>query len=113
MKKLAIIALCVCFLSGCIVKSEGERVGTISKFSKKGLISSTWEGEAILGGSGASGNKENTWYFSVEDEGLVNKVQELHRTGKQVVLKYKQELMVGAWRADTNYFVTDIELAKN
>ena len=112
MKKLIVVAMCLCFISGCITKSEGERVGTISKFSKKGVIVSTWEGEAILGGTGASGNTDNTWSFSIEDEGLVEKVKEFHRSGKLVVLKYRQEMFVAGWRADTNYFITDVEFAK-
>ena len=112
MKKLIVVAMCLCFLSGCIVKSEGERVGTVSKFAKKGVLISTWEGEAILGGAGASGNQDNTWHFSVEDEAVVEKIKPIYKSGRLVVLKYRQEMFVAGWRADTNYFITDVEFAK-
>lgn len=113
MRKLIVVALCVCFLAGCVTQSEGERVGTISKFSKRGIIVSTWEGDVILGGTGASGNKDNTWSFTVEDEGLVEKVKGFHRSGNLVVLSYRQEMFVGGWRGDTHYFITNIEFAKD
>jgi hypothetical protein len=113
MKKLLLILICITFASGCIVKSEGERVGTISKFSEKGIFVSTWEGDAILGGVGASGNSENTWKFTVEDSAVAERVKKFHKTGKLVVLKYRQEMFVAPWRGDTHYFVEGVEFASN
>ena len=113
MKKLMCIMVILAMAAGCITRSEGDRVGTISKFAKKGVFISTWEGEAILGGQGASGNQDNTWYFSVEDEAVVEKIKKFKDTGRLVVLQYKQEMFVAGWRADTNYFIQDVKFADN
>lgn len=112
MRKLTCTLVILAMTMGCIQTSEGERVGTISKFSKKGILISTWEGEAILGGQGASGNQDNTWQFSVEDESVAEKLKKFSASGKLVVLQYKQEMFVSGWRADTNYFVQDVRYAE-
>ena len=112
MRKLMCVLVVLATTMGCIQTSEGERVGTVSKFSKKGVLISTWEGEAILGGQGASGNQDNIWRFSVEDEAVAEKVKEFSASGKLVVLQYKQEMFVAGWRADTNYFVQDVRYAE-
>lgn len=112
MKKILIVLMALVMLSGCIVQSEGERVGTISKFSHKGLIVSTWEGDMILGSTGSSGNADNTWRFTVEDTRVAEKVKEYQRTGRSVVLKYRQEVFVASWRGDTDYMVYDVDFTK-
>jgi hypothetical protein len=82
MKQLALVALMASMLVGCGEYSDGERVGTIQKFSRKGLIAKTWEGEMLLGGlkrktvSGTDSNGgstsstsmvANVFEFTVED----------------------------------------------
>jgi len=51
--------------------SEGERSGVIFKFSSKGLIWKSWEGEMNLGGM--RGAVTNTWKFTLKDDRLLTR----------------------------------------
>ena len=104
---LVVLAMAV-LLSGCIVTSEGESVGTVSVLTHKGLFIKTWEGSLILGGSGASGNRDNTWYFSVERPEVVEKLRKAQKSAKVVSLVYAKEMFVAPWRGDQNYMVVDV-----
>jgi hypothetical protein len=57
--RLAFIGLAGLFLfSGCSHNySDGYRVGYVRKFSRKGLIWKSWEGELLLGGVVSTGGK--------------------------------------------------------
>lgn len=112
MKRMIFAVMILAMAMGCIQTSEGERIGTISKFSKKGVLVSTWEGEAILGGQGASGNQDNTWNFSVDDDAVVEKLKKMSASGRLVVLQYRQEMFVASWRADTNYLIQNVRYAE-
>src|SRR5262245_59606988 len=78
-----LLALCL-LCGGCpwwsdTTYSEGERVGVIVKFSHKGVIWKSWEGEMHLGGAraGGDGAVPNLWHFSLrrgEEGSLVQKV---------------------------------------
>ena len=105
---LMLLAIVLCVLPGCYTVSEGERVGTITKFSNKGILVKTWEGEMVLGGSGASGNAQNTWSFTVEDPAVVEKIRSAQKQTQVVSLAYKEELYVAPWRGDTHHFVHDV-----
>jgi hypothetical protein len=48
--------------------SEGERAGVLQKFSKKGWICKTYEGELAMYVVG--GVAPQIWYFSTRDEAL-------------------------------------------
>lgn len=52
---MLIIGLCV-LTTGCYETSSGERYGTLTRFSKSGVMFKTYEGELILGAFGASGS---------------------------------------------------------
>lgn len=102
---LLLLAALACALPGCYTVSEGERVGTITKLSNKGVLIKTWEGEMVLGGSGASGNAQNTWSFTVEDPAVVEQVRAAQKNTAVVSLAYKEELFAAPWRGDTKHFV--------
>jgi len=86
------------------VYSEGTRSGELIKFSNKGLIFKTWEGEISQGISGAQ-----IFSFSVEGkhEEVVKKLEEFQ--GRYVKLKYKERFAIISWLGDSNYFVIDVE----
>src|ERR1035437_5091890 len=66
--------------------SKGERVGYVQKFSEKGWLCKTWEGELqMLPIPGALPEKFN---FSVRDKALIGKINST--LGKKVVLSYEQ-----------------------
>jgi hypothetical protein len=106
-------------LAGCFDYSDGQRVGTIIKFSKKGVFCKTWEGEMLLGGlkrqssTDSAGNTNtsmvaNVWRFTVEDERLVEPVQAALESGRPVTMGYRQELATFCRSESGDYFATSI-----
>lgn len=89
-----------CCVGGCgSGYSDGERTGQITKFSRKGLMIKSWEGELNLGGfktksteNGGSAIVANTWEFTVLSDGLVNKIQQALQAGKPVKISYREWL---------------------
>ena len=66
--------------------SKGERIGYVQKFSEKGWLCKTWEGELqMLPVPGAIPEK---FLFSVRDKTVINKINS--SLGKKVSLSYEQ-----------------------
>lgn len=89
--------------------SEGNRAGTLQKFSKKGSMFKTYEGELIMTSIASTGNTtiaSEKFYFSVKDENIAKELFNLE--GKHVTLQYEQKRGHLAWSGDTDYFVTRI-----
>lgn len=75
--------------------SEGIRIGNIQKFSQKGMMSKSWEGELVMEGTKISGSSAgvrggNVWAFSVLDSEVAKVLDEVAMTGGAVALKYCQ-----------------------
>jgi hypothetical protein len=85
--------------------AEGERAGYIQKFSTKGWLCKTWEGEiAMVTMPGAIPEK---FAFTVRDDALTAKINAL--SGKRVVLSYQQHKFVPtSCFGETEYFVTAV-----
>jgi hypothetical protein len=87
--------------------SEGERVGYIQKFSEKGWICKTWEGEIAM--VNLPGQIANTFQFTVRDDSvaaLINAAQ-----GKRVALTYEQHKGVPTdCFGETEYFVKGVRV---
>jgi hypothetical protein len=66
--------------------SEGERAGYLQKFSRKGWICKTYEGELAL--TTIPGTAPVIWDFSVWDEKVAKQMSSL--LGKKVILHYKE-----------------------
>lgn len=83
------------------VYSEGTRVGIIYKFSKKGTIFKTYEGEMMLPGirNKSQSLSTNTFNFSVTDEELAKKLMESQ--GMEVELHYSYYNRPLPWRGDS------------
>jgi len=83
--------------------SEGERAGYVQKFSRKGWLCKTWEGEiAMVTMPGAIPDK---FEFSLRDDAVANQINAL--AGKRVVLKYQQHKFIPSnCFGETEYFVT-------
>ena len=83
--------------------SEGTRVGILFKFSKKGSVFKTYEGEVILPGlkfkQQNSGMSSNLFSFSVNDEALADTL--MNSQGMEVELHYIQYNAGLPWRGDT------------
>ena len=89
--------------------SEGTRTGYLMKLSKKGYVFKTHEGQLNLGGlqDDQTSIIGNVWDFSLKDDELVKKLEQLE--GKKVMLRYKEINRAMPWQGETNYFITGIE----
>jgi hypothetical protein len=87
--------------------STGERAGFVQKFSKKGWVCKTWEGELLM--SPIPGTIPEKFLFSVRDDKIAQKLNT--SMGKKVNLHYEQHKGVPTTCfAETEYFVTDVRI---
>lgn len=97
------------------VFSEGYRAGTLIKFSHKGFIFKTYEGEINQGGiiSPTPGTTmaNQIWLFSVKKKEVAKSLEKME--GKVVRLHYKQYKKMFFWEGDTNYLVDGVELVED
>ena len=70
--------------------SSGYRAGTLMKFSRKGFICKTWEGEVQQ--AVVPGVAPVIWQFTVKDDSVASKITGM--LGSKVSLHYKQHLGV-------------------
>jgi hypothetical protein len=81
--------------------SEGERAGVLQKFSKKGWLCKTYEGE--LAQYVVGGVAPQIWYFSTRDENLAKQFSAA--VGEQIRLHYTEHRGVPtSCFAETPYF---------
>jgi len=86
--------------------SDGERAGYVQKFSRKGWICKTWEGELAL--VNLPGAMPEIFHFTVRDAATAKRIQAT--VGKRVALTYEQHIGVPtSCFGDTEYFITDVK----
>lgn len=90
---LALAALGSASAGSCY--SEGVRVGSIQKFSQKGFVNKSWEGELVMEGfklaAGAKGVRGgDVWAFSVLDANVAKVIDGVVMTGGSVAVRYCQ-----------------------
>ncbi|HWI39911.1 MAG TPA: hypothetical protein VNX25_00315 [Verrucomicrobiae bacterium] len=85
--------------------SRGTRAGYVQKFSQKGWLVKTWEGELqMVPIPGATPEK---FLFSVRDQGVAQKVTAA--MGRRVTLTYEQHKGVPtSFFGETEYYVTGV-----
>ena len=87
--------------------ASGERVGTIQKFSNKGWVCKTWEGELSM--VPVMGALPEKFYFSVRDDIIAQKLNQ--SLGKRISLYYDQHIGVPSkCFGESEYFVTDVKV---
>jgi hypothetical protein len=87
--------------------SEGERAGILQKFSHKGWICKTHEGELAM--TTVPGVAPTLWNFSVRDDEVAQQLRE--HVGRRVVLHYSEHRGVPtSCFGETPYFVDSVEL---
>lgn len=91
--------------------SSGDRAGTISKFSERGYLFKTFEGQLMEGGySGETGSlTPRYWDFSTKQDSVVSKIREALATGERVTLVYQEKFIKFPWNGDTKYIVIDVQ----
>jgi hypothetical protein len=85
--------------------SSGERAGWVQKFSKKGWVCKTWEGELAL--VSLPGSSVEKFYFTVHDDAVARDVAAA--TGKRVTLHYEEKVgLPTTCFGETRHFVTGV-----
>ena len=85
--------------------SEGERAGFLQKFSRKGWVCKTWEGEILL--TSMPGAIPERFEFSVRDDAVAKAL--IAATGRRVLLSYEQRKGVPSnCFGETEYFVEKV-----
>jgi hypothetical protein len=85
--------------------STGERAGWVQKFSKKGWLCKTWEGEmAMVSMPGAVPEK---FYFTVWDDTIADNLNKV--MGKRVALHYEEKVgLPTSCFGETRHYVTRV-----
>ena len=89
--------------------SNGNRFGLLQKFSHKGNLFKTYEGEMIL--SSVRGNENvplasEKFYFSVTDKHVAQQLMNLQ--GRHITVQYKEKNGTLSWRGDSPYIVDSV-----
>ena len=86
--------------------SKGERIGYVQKFSEKGWLFKTWEGELqMLPVPGALPEK---FLFSVRDTSVITKIN--GSLGKKIALRYEQHKGVPTtFFGESEYYAVDVK----
>ncbi len=85
--------------------STGERAGYVQKFSKRGWLVKTWEGELAM--VTIPGTLVEKFEFTVRADSVADKINAT--LGKKVSLRYEQHVGVPtSLFGDTGYFVVDV-----
>ncbi len=114
-----ILSLVVLFLAGFIywkyffTYSEGYRAGLLQKFSNKGAIFKTYEGEMILSSVSSSRDvaiASEKFFFTVTNKKLVRDFDTLQ--GEMVIVHYRQKNGTLPWRGDTPYLVDSVKVKR-
>jgi hypothetical protein len=87
--------------------SDGERAGFVQKFSRKGWVCKTWEGEmAMVTLPGTVAEKFN---FTVRDDDVAKQINA--NIGKRMTVHYEQRKWIPtSCFGDTEYFVTRVSV---
>ena len=87
--------------------SEGTRAGYLQKFSKKGWVCKTWEGELAL--TTVPGVAPTLWTFTVRKDATARQLNVA--IGRRVLLFYKEHKGIPTkCFGDTSYFVDSVKI---
>jgi hypothetical protein len=89
--------------------SSGERAGYVQKFSKKGWICKTWEGELAM--VALPGTMSEKFYFTVRADSIAARINQ--SLGKRVAITYRQHVGVPTTCfGETGYWVSDVKVVE-
>jgi hypothetical protein len=116
LKVLGVIVVVIVLVLGVVswislkwVYAEGERAGYVQKFSHRGWLCKTWEGEMAM--VTMPGTLAEKFAFTVRDEGVAQKINA--DIGKRLALHYEQHKWIpNSCFGDTEYFVTSVAVAE-
>jgi hypothetical protein len=86
--------------------AAGDRAGYVQKFSKKGWLCKTWEGEIAM--ANIPGTMPEIFSFTVRSDSVAKELSKL--MGQRVALDYQQHRGVpGTCFGETEYYVTHVK----
>ena len=91
--------------------SDGNRTGLLQKFSHKGNMFKTYEGELVLSSfsnNNVSAISAEKFYFSVDNKSVAGKMAGLE--GQKVIVHYLEKKAALSWRGDSPYIVDSVSL---
>lgn len=89
--------------------SDGQRAGILQKFSRKGWVCKTYEGELAM--SIVPGVAPTIWEFSVRDPAVVSRLKSA--IGERVALHYTEHRGIPTTCfGQTNYFVDSVSVVR-
>lgn len=89
--------------------SKGERAGYVQKFSQKGWLCKTWEGELAM--VNLPGTMTEIFRFSVRNDSIADLLEK--NVGKRVSVSYEQHRGVpSSCFAETEYYITNVRLVQ-
>jgi hypothetical protein len=93
--------------------SEGYRAGLLQKFSSKGALFKTYEGEIIL--SSVSSTRDvalasEKFLFSMTNKAIVRQFDTLQ--GNMVIVHYRQKNGTLFWRGESEYLVDSVKIKR-
>jgi hypothetical protein len=116
-KVLFLITVVIIIIAGVFIYwkyfytySDGYRAGLLQKFSHKGNIFKTYEGEMILSSVSSNMNvaiASEKFYFSVSDKNLALQLDTIQ--GQKVIVHYHQKNGVLFWRGESEYLVDSVK----
>lgn len=87
--------------------SKGERAGFVQKFSQKGWLCKTWEGELTM--MAIPGSIPEKFFFSVRDDKVAGDINSA--MGKKVSLTYEQHIGIPtSCFGETEYFISAVKV---
>jgi hypothetical protein len=87
--------------------SEGERAGFVQKFSRKGWLCKTWEGELAM--VSMPGTNPEKFWFTVRDDAVAQHINQ--SLGRRVALTYQQHKGIPTTCfGETEYFVIAVKV---
>ena len=87
--------------------SSGERAGYVQKFSRRGWICKTWEGEMAM--VTMPGTMSEKFAFTVSNAAVANSINA--GLGKRMAVHYEQHRWLpSSCLGETEYFVTGVRL---
>lgn len=87
--------------------SDGERVGYVQKFSHKGWLCKTWEGELAM--FPVMTMQAEKFFFSVRDDAVAQRLNQ--SLGKKVAIRYEEHKGVPTnCFGETSYYVIEVRV---
>jgi hypothetical protein len=89
--------------------STGERAGWIQKFSRKGWLCKTWEGEMAM--VSLPGSTAEKFFFTVRDDAVAEQINRV--MGRRVSRRYEEKVgLPTSCFGETRHFVTKVTAAE-